>query len=57
MPSASLKSEEFADPRISVGILLAAPGRGGHDLPPAPPKTSPNGVIVIPAKNNLFYNL
>ncbi|AJY46520.1 alpha/beta hydrolase family protein [Martelella endophytica] len=29
---ATLQGEDFADPRISAGILLAAPGRGGDDL-------------------------
>ncbi|WP_321337796.1 alpha/beta fold hydrolase [uncultured Cohaesibacter sp.] len=31
---AKLQGEDFSDPRISVGILLAAPGRGGVDLTP-----------------------
>jgi predicted dienelactone hydrolase len=31
---ARLHGESFADPRISAGILLAAPGRGGSDLTP-----------------------
>ncbi|WP_180899647.1 alpha/beta hydrolase family protein [Martelella soudanensis] len=31
---ARLQEESFADPRISAGILLAAPGRGGSDLTP-----------------------
>ncbi|MBD0417046.1 alpha/beta hydrolase family protein [Oryzicola mucosus] len=29
---AQLAGESFADPRISAGVLLAAPGRGGNDL-------------------------
>lgn len=29
---ARLARENFADPRISAGVLLAAPGRGGSDL-------------------------
>lgn len=29
---AQLGGESFADPRISAGVLLAAPGRGGSDL-------------------------
>lgn len=29
---AELAGESFADPRISAGVLLAAPGRGGVDL-------------------------
>lgn len=29
---ALLAGESFADPRISAGVLLAAPGRGGSDL-------------------------
>lgn len=29
---AQLKGEDFSDPRISAGILLAAPGRGGKDM-------------------------
>ncbi|SFD51348.1 alpha/beta hydrolase family protein [Roseivivax sediminis] len=29
-----LKGEDFSDPRIAGGILLAAPGRGGSDLTP-----------------------
>ncbi|WP_377297711.1 alpha/beta hydrolase family protein [Rhizobium sp. SGZ-381] len=29
---ATLHGEDFSDPRISAGILLAAPGRGGADL-------------------------
>lgn len=29
---AQLAGESFADPRISAGVLLAAPGRGGSDL-------------------------
>ncbi|WP_426237611.1 alpha/beta hydrolase family protein [Pararhizobium sp. DWP1-1-3] len=29
---AQLNGEDFADPRISAGILLAAPGRGGKDM-------------------------
>ena len=29
---ARLDGEDFSDPRISAGILLAAPGRGGKDL-------------------------
>ncbi|WP_424932046.1 alpha/beta hydrolase family protein [Amaricoccus macauensis] len=31
---ARLKDEDFSDPRIRAGILLAAPGRGGADLTP-----------------------
>lgn len=31
---ARLKGESFKDPRISAGVLLAAPGRGGADLTP-----------------------
>lgn len=31
---ARLQGESFAEPRISAGILLAAPGRGGSDLIP-----------------------
>ncbi|MEQ1404067.1 dienelactone hydrolase [Neorhizobium sp. Rsf11] len=31
---ARLHGEDFADTRISAGILLAAPGRGGEDLTP-----------------------
>jgi predicted dienelactone hydrolase len=31
---ARLQGEDFADPRISAGILMAAPGRGGADLTP-----------------------
>jgi predicted dienelactone hydrolase len=31
---ARLQGEDFHDPRISAGILLAAPGRGGTDLSP-----------------------
>lgn len=29
---AQLNGEDFSDPRISAGILLAAPGRGGNDM-------------------------
>ncbi|PZM08670.1 alpha/beta hydrolase family protein [Rhizobium tubonense] len=29
---AQLNGEDFADPRISGGVLLAAPGRGGKDM-------------------------
>jgi predicted dienelactone hydrolase len=29
---ARLSGEDFSDPRISAGILLAAPGRGGEDM-------------------------
>jgi predicted dienelactone hydrolase len=29
---AQLNGEDFSDPRISAGILLAAPGRGGRDM-------------------------
>ena len=29
---ARLQEEDFSDPRISAGLLLAAPGRGGNDL-------------------------
>ena len=29
---AKLDGEDFSDPRISAGILLAAPGRGGKDM-------------------------
>jgi predicted dienelactone hydrolase len=29
-----LHGEDFHDPRIRAGILLAAPGRGGADLTP-----------------------
>ncbi|NEJ69573.1 dienelactone hydrolase [Rhizobium phaseoli] len=29
---ARLDGEDFSDPRISAGILLAAPGRGGQDM-------------------------
>ncbi len=32
---ARLEGEDFSDPRISAGLLLAAPGRGGRDLTPA----------------------
>ncbi|RVV98263.1 dienelactone hydrolase [Mesobaculum littorinae] len=31
---ARLQDEEFSDPRIRAGILLASPGRGGADLTP-----------------------
>ncbi|MBZ8134110.1 alpha/beta fold hydrolase [Afifella sp. IM 167] len=31
---ARLQGESFAEPRISAGMLLAAPGRGGSDLTP-----------------------
>lgn len=31
---ARLNGESFKDPRISAGVLLAAPGRGGADLTP-----------------------
>lgn len=31
---AQISGESFADPRISAGVLLAAPGRGGRDLTP-----------------------
>jgi predicted dienelactone hydrolase len=31
---ARLHGEDFSDPRISAGVLLAAPGRGGDDLTP-----------------------
>ena len=31
---ARLHGEDFSDPRIRAGILLAAPGRGGSDLTP-----------------------
>ena len=31
---ARLHGEDFSDPRIRAGILLAAPGRGGADLTP-----------------------
>ncbi|MFN4101449.1 MAG: alpha/beta hydrolase family protein [Pararhodobacter sp.] len=31
---ARLNGESFRDPRISAGVLLAAPGRGGADLTP-----------------------
>lgn len=31
---ARLHGEDFSDPRIKAGILLAAPGRGGSDLTP-----------------------
>lgn len=31
---ARLQGEDFTDPRIRAGILLAAPGRGGADLTP-----------------------
>ena len=31
---ARLHAEDFSDPRIKAGILLAAPGRGGADLTP-----------------------
>ncbi|MGZ9810809.1 alpha/beta hydrolase family protein [Pseudoroseicyclus sp. H15] len=30
----SVKGEDFRDPRISAGILLTAPGRGGRELTP-----------------------
>ncbi|SDF59941.1 Predicted dienelactone hydrolase [Salipiger thiooxidans] len=30
----SVKGEDFRDPRISAGILLTAPGRGGSELTP-----------------------
>lgn len=32
---AQLHGEDFSDPRICAGVLLAAPGRGGNDLTPA----------------------
>lgn len=32
LPGAQLAGESFADPRISAGVLLATPGRGGRDL-------------------------
>ncbi|WP_411839037.1 alpha/beta hydrolase family protein [Paracoccus sp. ME4] len=32
---ARLRGEDFHDPRIRAGVLLAAPGRGGGDLLPA----------------------
>ncbi|NDW07999.1 alpha/beta hydrolase family protein [Jiella pacifica] len=31
---ARLNGEDFSDPRISAGVLLATPGRGGADLTP-----------------------
>ena len=31
---ARLQGEDFSDPRISAGVLLATPGRGGADLTP-----------------------
>ncbi|WP_018690382.1 alpha/beta hydrolase family protein [Ahrensia kielensis] len=31
---ASLNGENFSDPRICAGILLATPGRGGNDMTP-----------------------
>lgn len=31
---ARLQGEDFSDPRVRAGILLAAPGRGGADLTP-----------------------
>lgn len=31
---ARLEGEDFSDPRIGAGVLLAAPGRGGDDLTP-----------------------
>lgn len=31
---ARFEGESFADPRVSAGVLLAAPGRGGADLTP-----------------------
>lgn len=31
---AQLQGEDFSDPRIGAGVLLAAPGRGGGDLTP-----------------------
>ncbi|MES2143778.1 MAG: dienelactone hydrolase, partial [Pseudomonadota bacterium] len=31
---ARLDGEDFSDPRIGAGVLLAAPGRGGDDLTP-----------------------
>jgi predicted dienelactone hydrolase len=31
---ARLHGEDFSDPRIGAGVLLAAPGRGGDDLTP-----------------------
>lgn len=31
---ATLKGENFSDPRFGAGVLLAAPGRGGADLTP-----------------------
>lgn len=31
---ARLQGEDFSDPRISAGVLLATPGRGGRDLTP-----------------------
>lgn len=31
---AGLQGEDFADPRIRAGVLLASPGRGGADLKP-----------------------
>lgn len=31
---ASLQGEDFSDPRLSAGIMMTAPGRGGVDLTP-----------------------
>jgi predicted dienelactone hydrolase len=31
---AQLDGEDFADPRISAGVLLTTPGRGGNDMTP-----------------------
>ncbi|QDL94101.1 dienelactone hydrolase (plasmid) [Paroceanicella profunda] len=32
---ATWRGEDFADPRVAAGLLLAAPGRGGAELTPA----------------------
>jgi len=38
---ASLQREDFADPRLSAGIMMTAPGRGGTDLTPESAKRFP----------------
>ncbi|MEU1532338.1 alpha/beta hydrolase family protein [Streptomyces fagopyri] len=34
LDSAGVPGEDMSDPRVSAGVLLAAPGRGGDDLSP-----------------------
>jgi predicted dienelactone hydrolase len=49
---ARVQGEDFSDPRIGAGVLLAAPGRGGTDLTPESAARFPFFDVDYTAINN-----